>query len=795
MNISKRITRRALVVLGVFILLWILLSVVLFKLQILSYDYYQNLVIQQMTKETTVTASRGSIYDTNMNLLAGNKTVWLIVISPQDIIDAMEEAEKAKAAAAAAAANTTGSTDTGNEIEVDREKFGEYEYTGPDGKTEVLPMNKLIARALSDILGVDYNRVIELAAKNGRYYEVIKKNVEKEDADKVRAFIDKYGLEDQIYLKASTKRYYPNGSLASHVIGFCNADGVGVYGIEAYYNSVLEGSSGTYITARNGRGGDLPYEYETYIEAQDGYSIVTTIDSYIQYELENVLLETMTENNAQNRVAGIVMDVNTGAILAMATLGGFDLNKPYELTDYYQNLLDEKGLVEGTDEYNKAYFDILYGMWTNKAVTELYEPGSTFKIITTSIALETNTSKLTDKFTCTGSLKVGGFNISCHKTIGHGTLNFAEALQQSCNPALMTIAARIGREDFYKYYKMFGYGEKTGIDLPGEAKTYYHSFSNFSDVSLAVYAFGQTFKVTPIQHLMAISAVANGGYLVTPHIMREIIDSDGNVIQSYEPNVVRQVISADVSKKISAILEEGVSGSGGAKNAYVAGYKVAAKTGTSQKRDKLDEHGQDTLRVSSCVAYAPADNPQVAVLILVDEPSNGVVYGSLVAAPYVSKLLSFVLPYICIEPQYAESEEASIEKTISNYVGMDIEAAKAAAQAAELEYIVVGDGSEVVAQSPSSGTIVSKISKLVVLYTGTEEPKNTVEVPDVVGKTAEAANRLIINKKLNIRIAGAANYASGSGATVVSQSPAAGTFVPEGTVITVEFMHLSDISD
>ena len=301
--------------------------------------------------------------------------------------------------------------------------------------------------------------------------------------------------------------------------------------------------------------------------------------------------------------------------------------------------------------------------------------------------------------------------------------------------------------------------------------------------------------MTSIQHLLAISAVANGGYLVTPHVMREIIDSDGNVIQSYEPNVVRQVISTDVSKKISAILEEGVSGSGGAKNAYVAGYRVAAKTGTSQKRDKLDEHGQDTLRVSSCVAYAPVDNPQVAVLILVDEPSSGVVYGSLVAAPYVSKLLSFVLPYIGIEPQYADSEEASIEKTISNYVGMDIEVAKAAAEAAELEYIIVGDGSEVTAQSPSSGTIVSKISKLLVLYTGSEKPKNTVEVPDVVGKTAEAANRLIINKKLNIRIAGAANYASGSGATVISQSPEAGTFVPEGTVVTVEFMHLSDISD
>lgn len=786
-NTSKTITKRSYFVLAVFIVMWLALCAVLFNIQILSYDEYQKKVINQLTKETEVTSERGDIYDSNMNLLAANKTVWLIFISPQDIMDAMASDFSMYAIATEEGHHNIGAIGYLGAL---HEASGLYIYTDADGNSSSYTMDKLIAKGLSEILDVDYTKIMDLTKKKNRYYEVVKKNVEKEEADLVREFIDKYGLEEQIYLSASTKRFYPNGSLACHVVGFVNSDGNGVYGLESYYNDVLKGSSGSYITATDGKGNDLPDAYESYLSDKDGFNIVTTIDSYIQYELENVLEETMRVNAAANRVAGIVMDVNTGGVLAMATIGGYDLNEPYTLTEYYQAALDASGFDPDSNEYKEAFKNQLYTMWNNKAVTELYEPGSTFKIITTAMSLELGVGKLSDHFTCNGKIKIDGYAspIRCHKLSGHGDIDFKTALQQSCNPAFVTIGMRIGRDNFYNYFKMFGYGAKSGVDLPGELSTIYHSYEDFSNVSLAVYSFGQTFKVTPIQHLSAIAAVANGGYLVTPHLMDKVIDDDGNVIDSYGTSEKRQILSEATCKTLATILEEGVSGNGGAKNAYVAGYAVAAKTGTSQKRDEAD----DSLRVGSCVAYAPADDPQVAVLILVDEPSAGSSYGSVVAAPYVSKLLSYVLPYLGFEPQYKEGESASVESAVNDYTGLTLATTISLLDKNGFDYTIVGDGDSVTGQWPSSGTIVSELSKKIVIYTNGDEPEATVKVPNVVGKTAEAANRLIMNENLNIRIDGAANYTSGSGATVISQSPAAGTLVPAGTVITLEFMHLSD---
>lgn len=786
-NTSKTITKRGYFVLAVFIVMWLALCAVLFNIQILSYDEYQKKVINQLTKETEVTSERGDIYDSNMNLLAANKTVWLIFISPQDIMDAMASDFSMYAIATEEGHHNIGAIGYLGAL---HEASGLYIYTDADGNSSSYTMDKLIAKGLSEILDVDYTKIMDLTKKKNRYYEVVKKNVEKEEADLVREFIDKYGLEEQIYLSASTKRFYPNGSLACHVVGFVNSDGNGVYGLESYYNDVLKGSSGSYITATDGKGNDLPDAYESYLSDKDGFNIVTTIDSYIQYELENVLEETMRVNAAANRVAGIVMDVNTGGVLAMATIGGYDLNEPYTLTEYYQAALDASGFDPDSNEYKEAFKNQLYTMWNNKAVTELYEPGSTFKIITTAMSLELGVGKLSDHFTCNGKIKIDGYAspIRCHKLSGHGDIDFKTALQQSCNPAFVTIGMRIGRDNFYNYFKMFGYGAKSGVDLPGELSTIYHSYEDFSNVSLAVYSFGQTFKVTPIQHLSAIAAVANGGYLVTPHLMDKVIDDDGNVIDSYGTSEKRQILSEATCKTLATILEEGVSGNGGAKNAYVAGYAVAAKTGTSQKRDEAD----DSLRVGSCVAYAPADDPQVAVLILVDEPSAGSSYGSVVAAPYVSKLLSYVLPYLGFEPQYKEGESASVESAVNDYTGLTLATTISLLDKNGFDYTIVGDGDSVTGQWPSSGTIVSELSKKIVIYTNGDEPEATVKVPNVVGKTAEAANRLIMNENLNIRIDGAANYTSGSGATVISQSPAAGTLVPVGTVITLEFMHLSD---
>lgn len=786
-NTSKTITKRGYFVLAVFIVMWLALCAVLFNIQILSYDEYQKKVINQLTKETEVTSERGDIYDSNMNLLAANKTVWLIFISPQDIMDAMASDFSMYAIATEEGHHNIGAIGYLGAL---HEASGLYIYTDADGNSSSYTMDKLIAKGLSEILDVDYTKIMDLTKKKNRYYEVVKKNVEKEEADLVREFIDKYGLEEQIYLSASTKRFYPNGSLACHVVGFVNSDGNGVYGLESYYNDVLKGSSGSYITATDGKGNDLPDAYESYLSDKDGFNIVTTIDSYIQYELENVLEETMRVNAAANRVAGIVMDVNTGGVLAMATIGGYDLNEPYTLTEYYQAALDASGFDPDSNEYKEAFKNQLYTMWNNKAVTELYEPGSTFKIITTAMSLELGVGKLSDHFTCNGKIKIDGYAspIRCHKLSGHGDIDFKTALQQSCNPAFVTIGMRIGRDNFYNYFKMFGYGAKSGVDLPGELSTIYHSYEDFSNVSLAVYSFGQTFKVTPIQHLSAIAAVANGGYLVTPHLMDKVIDDDGNVIDSYGTSEKRQILSEATCKTLATILEEGVSGNGGAKNAYVAGYAVAAKTGTSQKRDEAD----DSLRVGSCVAYAPADDPQVAVLILVDEPSAGSSYGSVVAAPYVSKLLSYVLPYLGFEPQYKEGESASVESAVNDYTGLTLATTISLLDKNGFDYTIVGDGDSVTGQWPSSGAIVSELSKKIVIYTNGDEPEATVKVPNVVGKTAEAANRLIMNENLNIRINGAANYTSGSGATVISQSPAAGTLVPAGTVITLEFMHLSD---
>ncbi len=760
---------RALVLMGLFIAAACVLVYALFDLQILQYEYYRKEVLDQLTYETEVNPERGNIYDTNGNILATNATVYLVFISPQDIIDAMAELDAAEDKDAAL-----------------------YTWAAADGTSYTdIPMNQLIARALSDILGVEYDDVIEKAAKNGRRYEVIKKNVDEATADRVRAFIAEYGFTRMIYLRASSIRYYPYDTLASHAIGFTNADGEGIYGLEAYYNNIMEGTSGRYVKAQDAHNQDMPFDFESYVEAENGYNIVTTIDMYIQYELENQLKTTYFESGAGNRVTGIVMDVETGGILGMATYPPFDLNSPYTLDEESAATL---ALLDPESEaYAETRMNLLYTMWKNKAVTELYEPGSTFKILTTAMGLEENLVGINENFVCTGAYLVKGYgDVHCHKLIGHGTLPFYQMLQQSCNPTMMQLAQRIGTDAFYNYFHAFGYGTLTGIDLPGESPSIISSYKNFGGVELAVYAFGQTFKTTPLQQITAVSAVANGGYLVTPHLLKEIVDDDGNVIQSYEQEMRRQIISTETCDTITWILEDGVSGNGGAKNAYVKGYKVAAKTGTSEKRDKYDANGQRSYRIGSCVAYAPADDPEVAVLIMVDEPMNGSVYGSVVAAPYVSKLLSFVLPYLGVEAQYTEEELKRIEISLSNYVGASKEATVADLKWRGIQYTIVGDGDTVTAQVPAGGSTIFKDTGKLILYTGEETPKNTVTVPDLVGKTAEAANRLLVNAGLNVAITGATN---GDTATVISQSHAAGEVVPAATLVTIEVRHLGLTDD
>lgn len=762
-RIERRTVRRAVFIMACFLAVAVCVLAVLFKMQVVEYNEYQEKVLDQLTVETEVNPERGNIYDRNGNILATNVSEYIVIISPQDIIDAMAEPDK-----------------EGN--------LPVFSWNDADGEShDGLKMNELIARKLSELLGVDYATVIEKAAKENRRYEKICDGVSEETADELRKFIAEYKLTDQIYLRASAKRYYPYSELCAHVIGFTDADGVGIYGLERYYNNVLEGSSGKYITAQDAHSKDMPFEYESYIEAENGYNIETTIDIYIQYELEKQLEATYYDNGADERVCGIVMDVNTGAILAMATYPTFDLNSPRELDEFSLSKLE--GYTEGTEEYTSLYYSLLYNMWSNKTVTGLYEPGSTFKVITSCMAFEENVVTENDTFYCPGYHFVEGYgNVSCHKTTGHGQVTFTVGLQQSCNPVLMMLGERLGTDRFYDYFRSFGYGEKTGIDLPAETQSIISSKDNFTGVSLAVYSFGQTFKTTAIRQINAISTVANGGNIVVPHLISRILDDDGNAVYEYETQTKRQVVSEESCDRVTAILEAGVSGDGGAKNAYVRGYKVAAKTGTSEKKDKKDENGNYSYRVGSTVAFAPADSPSVAAIIVSDEPSKGRVYGSIVAAPYISNLLSFVLPYLGYEPEYTEEELKAVEETVGSYVGSDRESAAAYLESVGLKYEFIGEGDTVTAQIPEAGTSVLKSSAKVLLYTGGETAKESVTVPDLIGKTAEASNQILTNMGLNVSYTGTQSLESG--ATVTAQSIEAGTSVAPGTVIVLDIKHM-----
>lgn len=803
MAVKKRldgnVIKKARIVLILFGVAAIVIAAKLFVMQIIDYEEYQTKAINQMTTEVEVNPDRGTIYDTNGNIIATNITTYTVVISPKDIVENVREIEEEKEDNW-----ITRIEDYIVKLKKKNEEETETEYrsewTNLNGRLVTgIYMNEFIADSLSEILGVDKDFILEKADLEKRMYEVIAKDVDEETADKIRKLIDYNDLDSQIYLIASSKRYYPYGSLASHVVGFTDTDGKGLYGMENYYNNLLEGKSGRYITAKDAQHNDMPFEYETYVEAQNGYDLTSTIDTYIQFELENQLEAALADQLAGNRATGIVMDVNTGGILAMATVPTFDLNSPREVDDetaeLIYNTFDSSILKElekydeGSDDYqNQLKSFTLSAMWKNKAITETYEPGSTFKIITTAMAFEEGVITPEDTFYCSGALSVEGYSkpIHCHKTTGHGLVTFRVGLQQSCNPTLMTVGLKIGREKFYNYFEQFGYNDVTGIDLPNEIATYYNSYKDFSNVSLAVYSFGQTFKTTALQQLTAICAVANGGNLVTPHVLKEINDDDGNVVESYKTDVKRQVVSENVCKTISEILEEGVSGDGGARNAYTAGYKVAAKTGTSEKKDKKDENGEYSYRVGSCVAYAPADDPEVAVIFIVDEPSAGSVYGSVVAAPYVSNLLSFILPYMGYEPTYTEAELENAQIGVSNYVGSTVENAEADLSWRETEYKIIGDGDVVTSQTPQAGDTMTKNGGVLYLYTGSTVPSNDITVPDLVGKTAEAANRILVNTGLNVSISGATGA---SGAIVASQSPAAGETVAKGTVVTIDMRH------
>lgn len=737
-KISGKMIKRGMILLSAFILISVAIIISLFKLQILRYDAFQDSVLNQLTVETKVNPLRGTIYERNGKVLASNKTVWILYLLPKNI------------------------------------KNPEF-----------------IAKNLSELTGVSYESILDKAKKTGYKYQIVHNSLDDETTKKIRKFIDDNSFTDQIQLNASAKRYYPYTTLAAHALGFVNADGIGIYGLEKVYNNILEGTNGKYVTAQNAQSGEMPFQYEEYIESEDNYNLVTTIDLYLQYQLELQLKNAAIESGAKNRGAGIVMNPQTGEIYAMAVYPSFDLNQPYTLDANSQEILNQYS--KNTREYKNEYLNLLYTMWSNKAISELYEPGSTFKLITTSVALQEGAANLNSTFHCSGSLKIDGFYraISCHKRTGHGTVNFAEALQQSCNPSMMILSSRIGKEKFYDYFKRFGYTDKTGIDLPSESRGYYHSFSEFSNVSLAVYSFGQTFKTTAIQQISAICTVANGGYSVFPHLLKEITDNQGNTIYEYKNQKGEQIISSDVCSTISKILKEGVDGAGGAKNAYVAGYTIAAKTGTSEKKDKYDENGNTPYRVSSCVAYAPYDDPQIAIIMLIDEPSIGTAYGSVVVAPYVSKFMELALPYLGVEAVFNENDVEYEQVTVPNIENISLSEAEKILKSNEIKYEIIGSGDSVISQVPIANSKIYRKTGKVYLYTSSEMPTHSV-VPDVVGKSPEEANKILINTGFNVQFEGSINFNINQGAKVVSQYPNANEYYKLGDTVIVKILYTDE---
>ena len=729
---TRSMRQRALsIVLFITVFLFGASGINLMKYMLFDSSFYQKKATMQQLQDTEISAKRGDIYDRNMEVLATSATAYTVYITPQDIKD----------------------DDTA----------------------------KLLAKGLSELLDVEYDKVYS-ATKKTTYYEKIKTKVDQALANKVRTFISENKLGAIVGLDEGSKRYYPNDNLASTILGFVGADNQGLNGLESYYDDMLKGVPGRVIAAKNATGADMPFSYEKVVDAQTGNSLVLTIDSYIQYVAEKYLEEAVSQYSCNERGCVIVMDPKTGEIYAMATKPDYNPNTPFTIYD-----AKTAEAIEGLtgDERTKAISDAQQKQWRNKAICDTYEPGSVFKIVTGSAAYEESKISKNSTFNCSGKINIAGTTYNCHKHSGHGHQNLAGAFQNSCNPAFIQIGQMLGTELFFKYFQAYGLTEKTGIDLPGEASTVagvsYHDISTMSIVDLASESFGQGFNVTPIQLATAVCASVNGGYLVKPHVVKKVVDSEGNTVKKIEKTVKRQVISAETSKAICSFLE-GVVTEGSGKNSYVAGYRVGGKTGTSQKLAQSNADGVKRLVASFC-GVAPCDEAQLVCLVVLDEPNAPVVYGGTLAAPVAGKIFADVLPYLGVEAIYTEEELKNIDIAVPSAVGKQIEEAKRLFESSGISVKTVGNGEKVVRQLPSAGHLISR-GGTVVLYT--DDIENTkVTVPDFSGYSISGANSLASQHQLNIILSGVTG--ENSGATAYSQSIAPGEKVDMGTIITVSF--------
>ena len=781
-QVIRNRTMLIMVLLGM--LTFVALFVRLFHLQIGQHDEIQELAVNQQTRSAVINASRGTIYDRNGNTLAVSATAETINISPKEIAEFVEKQEKDIAEAAEKAAEK-----------------GES-YTAP----EVLDQT-YIARGLSRILEVDQER-IETAMEdlNSMYYNVRKK-VEREMGDEVRRFIngeiDEEGNEipedrqrslQGIWIQPDTKRYYTYGSLAANVVGFVNSENTGAVGLEAKYNDVLEGTAGMTVTAKNGVGTEMMFDYEQIFDAENGNSLVLTLDMEVQSYLEKGLESMVEKYDASGGGTGIVMNVNTGAIVAMASYPDYDLNSPGTILDgTLQEQLDEtladlaahRGDYETEEEYtaavSKAESDAVNSQWRNRCIDSTYEPGSTYKPITLAMAIEEGLVNRNSTFNCTGSVKVGIWTIHCSKRAGHGHQTLMQAVGNSCNPAFIDIGSRVGGEKYYEYMEAFGLTEKTGVDMIGEVAGIANRQSLIDDASaLASYSFGQTFTVTPLELIRAQAACINGGYLYTPYVVEQELDDAGNVIYQHESTPVRQVISEETSDLVRECLEYVVE-SGGGKNGQVAGYRIGGKTGTADKTGTNDV-------VVSFMCFAPADDPQYIMLLTMDTPSRTTgtaVFGGTMVAPVASSIMADILPALGVEPDYSSTELEHADTAVPNVVGQTAADAKARLEAAGFSCRTVGGGETVTDQTPAGGAIVPGSAEIV-LYLGAEKPTDPCTVPNVAGLTASAANQRLTDAGLILKISGTTSSTSGN-VVALSQDRPAGTEVPAGTVVTVQF--------
>ena len=723
---NRIIQNRTMILMAVLgVLVFLILVIKLFSLQILRHDELEAKALDQQTRSTEVAATRGTIYDRNGNIMAISATAETVFLSP---------------------------------LEMDRALS--------DKDNPVAWTKDSVAQKLSEILEINKEGILKKMERTDSQYEVLKLRVEEDVADQIRTFINDEGVVG-VYMVTDAKRYYPYATLASQIIGFVGTDNYGLYGLEARYNDVLDGETGLVVSTKDPTGSDMLYGYEQYYKAQNGSDIVLTLDATVQYYVEKALSEMVTSTEAQG-ATGIVMDVETGAVLAMASSPTYDLNDPSAVYESRLASLVKDGQLNLADAQLRQ--------WRNRAINDTYEPGSTFKVLTLAAALEEGVIDENTTFDCTGSIHVLDATIHCSNRAGHGHQTLEQTAGNSCNPAFITYGLRLGTEKFYRYMKDFGLVNGSGIDLEGEALGIFAPQETASELDLACYAFGQNFNTTPVALISAQVACINGGYLHTPYVVERVVDSEGNVLSSHDSTPVRQVVSEETSALVRQCLEYVVS-SGTGRNGQVHGYRIGGKTGTADK-------GNTGEVVLSFMCFAPADDPKYIMLLTLDSPTGEGRGGGGTVAPYASRIMGEILPYLGVEPSYSAEELLGSDTTVNYVIGMTVADAEEKLKSKGFSVKVVGDGDTVTDQTPEGGTVIPGKSR-VILYAGSEKPDTLCTVPSLVGLSPSEANMAVSSAGLLLRFTGTTDSGSGS-VRVINQSEAAGAQVEAGTVISVQ---------